>query len=256
MPNPKMIEKCISWPIKKFYILLNYFIFPFYFYKFKKIPGLKTNRFSCRWKDHLACLNENTGYTGFDAHYIYHPAWAARILAQRMPKYHVDISSTLVFCSIVSAFIPIRFFDYRPAKLQLGNLESKSADLTHLPFEDNSIASLSCMHTVEHVGLGRYGDKLDPDGDLKAIQELIRVLAQGGDLLFVVPVGKPIIRFNAHRIYSYRQICEYFKDLNLKEFMLIPDNALETEIIYNATEDQVDEQDYGCGCFWFQKPPQ
>jgi hypothetical protein len=109
------------------------------------------------------------------------------------------------------------------------------------------------MHTVEHIGLGRYGDPLDPDGDLKAIKELIRVLAIGGNLLFVVPVGKSRVIYNAHRIYSYNQICEYFRDLKLIEFMLIPDNAVENGIIYTASRDAVASQDYGCGCFWFQK---
>ncbi|NDC42314.1 MAG: DUF268 domain-containing protein, partial [Chitinophagia bacterium] len=56
-----------------------------------------------------------------------------------------------------------------------------------LPFESDSIPSLSCMHTIEHVGLGRYGDQLDPQGDLKAIAELKRVVQPGGDLLFVTP---------------------------------------------------------------------
>jgi hypothetical protein len=59
------------------------------------------------------------------------------------------------------------------------------------------------MHVIEHIGLGRYGEALDPDGDLKAIRELVRVLAAGGNLLVVVPVGRPRIQFNAHRIYDY-----------------------------------------------------
>ena len=84
-----------------------------------------------------------------------------------------------------------------------------SADLTQLHFESESIESLSCLHTVEHIGLGRYGDPIDYDGDLKAIRELKRVVVKGGSILFVVPVGKPKIIFNAHRIYSYEQIINY-----------------------------------------------
>jgi hypothetical protein len=106
------------------------------------------------------------------------------------------------------------------------------------------------MHTIEHVGLGRYGDPIDPDGDLKAILELKRVLTKDGSLLFVVPVGKPKIEFNAHRIYSYEQIEECLKDLTLKEFTLITDKG---NYIENANKDLVKEQKYGCGCFWFIK---
>ncbi|MCK9344983.1 MAG: DUF268 domain-containing protein [Candidatus Pacebacteria bacterium] len=109
------------------------------------------------------------------------------------------------------------------------------------------------MHTVEHVGLGRYGDDIEPDGDLRAAQELSRVVRSGGSLLFVVPVGKPRIQFNAHRVYSYDMVVTMFPDLTLKEFSLIPDDALETGMIYNATKEIADAQVYGCGCFLFTK---
>lgn len=208
------------------------------------------------WKDRYPCLNDNCGTTPFDAHYTYHPAWAARIIAQTKPAVHVDISSTLHFCSILSAFVPVKFYDYRPADLELPGLSSGSANIVSLPFSSNSIKSLSCMHTVEHIGLGRYGDPLDPDGDLKAIAELKRVLAVGGNLLFVVPVGGTAkIMFNAHRIYTYGQIVGYFSDLQLVEFSLIPDTPQSNGLISNATEDDANKCSYGCGCFWFQKSP-
>jgi ubiquinone/menaquinone biosynthesis C-methylase UbiE len=146
----------------------------------------------------------------------------------------------------------VRFYDYRRADLQLGNLTSDAADLLALPFADGSIESLSCMHVVEHIGLGRYGDSLDPDGDLKAISELKRVLAPEGNLLFVVPIGKPMIMFNAHRIYSYEQVMSYFSELELKEFALIPDNPSEGGLIHDAIKEQADRQTYACGCFWFR----
>lgn len=221
------------------------------FNQYKKLD--KNKRFSIEWKDRYPCLYDVTGNTYFDTHYIYHPAWASRIIAKTKPDYHVDISSSLEFVTIVSAFIPVKFYDYRPANLCLDNLTSEHADITNLPFETGSINSISCMHVIEHIGLGRYGDPLDPEGDLKAISELKRVLAKDGSLLFVVPIGKPRILYNAHRIYSYEQITDYFSDLNLKEFSLIPDNAINSGFIYNATQTQANEQNYGCGCFWFVK---
>ena len=188
--------------------------------------------------------------TPFDPHYTYHPAWAARILAKTKPEYHVDISSILYFSTVISAFIPVKFFDYRPAQVSLNNFESGFADLKQLSFQDNSIHSLSCMHTIEHIGLGRYGDEIDPQGDLKSISELKRVLTPGGDLLFVTPVGDPKIEFNAHRIYSYEQIIGYFSPLSLFEFSLITDDG---SMITNADPNMVKQQQYGCGCFWFKK---
>ncbi|MEP7269493.1 MAG: DUF268 domain-containing protein [Saprospiraceae bacterium] len=211
---------------------------------------MSNNRFSLHWYSIYPCLQDKSKMTGFDHHYLYHPAWAARVLAQTKPRLHIDISSILNFSTIVSAFIPMEFYDYRPAEIKLSNYNSNSIDLKNLKFADESISSVSCMHTIEHVGLGRYGDALDPDGDLKSIQELKRVLKKGGNLLFVTPIGKPKIEFNAHRIYSYEQIMSYFEPLSLKQFSLIPDQG---GLIESADPLLVKDQNYACGCFWFQK---
>ena len=109
------------------------------------------------------------------------------------------------------------------------------------------------MHVVEHIGLGRYGDLVDYDGDLKAMRELRRVLKPNGNLLFVVPVGKPKIMFNAHRVYSYEQIIEQFSELKLVSFALIKEGYDDGGLNFHATSIDVAEQKYGCGCFWFKK---
>lgn len=229
----------------------EYFTFIGELSKFKK---LSDGRFSVKNKELFLCLDDRTATTGFDRHYTYHPAWATRVVAEINPKFHVDISSILAFSTQLSAFIPVKFYDYRPAQLTLSNLESEHADLTNLHFEDNSIESLSCMHTIEHVGLGRYGDPIDPTGDLKAINELKRVTAPNGNILFVTPIsGDPRIQFNAHRIYSYKQIVEYFEGFELKKFSLVTDYKYTDAFIDEATEEEANKQVYGCGCFWFVK---
>jgi hypothetical protein len=200
------------------------------------------------------CLCDKSEKTNFDRHYIYHTAWAARVISTISPKRHIDISSILYFSTMLSAFVPVKFFDYRPASVKLGGLDTGRADLTSLRFKSNSIYCLSCMHTIEHIGLGRYGDKLDINGDLKAISELKRVLAQQGSLLLVVPIGgKPRIMFNAHRIYSCQQILDYFSDLVLKEFVLIPEDPKDGDLVKNPQKALLEKQRYGCGCFWFTK---
>lgn len=232
--------------LKKVYF---YRIFIFDYVAFRKQHN---NRFLMQWSDQYPQLYDRTGTTGFDRHYVYHTAWAARKVAEIKPEFHVDISSSLYFASLVSAFIPVKFYDYRPADLQLSGLFTERGDLMNLPFEDDSIKSLSCMHVIEHIGLGRYGDPINPEGDLKSIKELKRVLAKGGSLLFVVPIGGVArIQFNAHRIYTYEQIMGYFNNLQLKEFTLIPE--MKGGPIVNATKVDVDKEQYGCGCFWFIK---
>ena len=132
-----------------------------YFY-LKKCNN-KSKRFSIKFKNRWICLGDNLNQDIFDRHYVYHCAWAARVVKKINPSLHIDISSSIYFISIVSAFIPIKFYDYRPLLMNLEELETGFADLKSLPFEDNSIESISCMHVIEHIGLGRYGDKLDYD---------------------------------------------------------------------------------------------
>ncbi len=208
------------------------------------------SRFVLSSKNFWPILHEKASTHDFDRHYIYHPAWAARKLSEIKPESHIDISSTLHFSTVVSAFIPVKFYDYRPAEVTLSNFSSGSADLLKLPFADNSIKSLSCMHTLEHIGLGRYGDPIDPMGDVKSMKELGRVLVVGGNLLIVVPVGKPKVQFNSQRIYSYDQVVSAFSQLQVREFTLLPD---EGDLIFNADKALVEKQVYGMGCFWFVK---
>ena len=241
--------------LKKFFYAVRYFyhysVFLSDYWKFSRAARQRPEH-RLVWRDRYPCLSEKAKAAGFDRHYVYHTSWAARILAKTRPDKHVDISSSLYFCSIVSAFIPVEFYDYRLVDMKLDNLSVRQADLLCLPFENESVLSLSCMHVVEHIGLGRYGELLDVFGDIKAIEELKRVLAQGGNLLFVVPVGVPRIMFNAHRIYSYEQVLHYFAGLELVEFALIGER--EGGLLPHPSPNMVAKQSYACGCFWFAKP--
>jgi SAM-dependent methyltransferase len=145
------------------------------------------------------------------------------------------------------------FYDYRPADLQLDRLNCKAGNLLALPFESGSVLSLSCMHVLEHIGLGRYGDPMDVDGDRKAAAELTRVLAPGGDFLMVVPVGRPRVCFNAHRIYDYERVLALFSELELVEFSLVEDDLRGGAFHRKADPDLVAQQEYGCGCFHFRQ---
>jgi len=212
------------------------------------------SRFQLAWADRSPCLTDRTPQTSFDAHYIYHCAWAARILSGIRPVYHVDLGSSLNFVTQVSAFIPMAFFDIRPPMIRLDGLNVGDANLTALPFPDGALPSVSCMHVIEHIGLGRYGDALDPCGDLKAIAELRRVVAPAGWLLFVVPVGRPRIAFNAHRIYAHHQVIEAFGGWPLEKYALVTDPGPATRLVADASMELSDSQRYGCGCFLFRRP--
>lgn len=197
-------------------------------------------------------LNDAVGEMGFDEHYVYHTSWAARKLRELDSVQHTDISSSLMFCGIVSSFIKVEHFDYRVPNLDVAGLRCGQANLISLHFEENSLTSLSCMHVLEHVGLGRYGDEISSDADRKAASELKRVLKPGGNLLIVVPMAEiPSIRFNAHRIYSYAKLTDLFNGLKLVEFSFYNDYSKTFHI--NTDESAITGSRYGCGCFVFRK---
>jgi hypothetical protein len=228
---------------------------PFILVDYQKFKSKDTHtRFSYSWRMFFPQIFDKTKLTGFDRHYVYHTAWAVRKVKEYNPEKHIDIASSLYFPSLLSAFIPVEFYDYRPAPLHLSGLITQHADLTQLHFDSDSIPSLSCMHTIEHIGLGRYGDPINPEGDVLAAHELARVLAPGGQMLIVVPIGKrAVIEFNAHRIYTYTSVKDLFPNLELKEFSFVPEKGSQG-IQEHAKQEDLANEHYACGLFVFVKP--
>lgn len=202
-------------------------------------------------KDSYPCLRDRVSTTPFDAHYFYQAAWLARNLADRQPHLHVDIGSDIRMNNVLSAFVPVEFIDYRPLDVNLSGLACSKGDLSALDRDDGSIPSLSCLHVIEHVGLGRYGDSLDPQGSFKALSELSRVLAPGGYLYVSLPVGRERVCFNAHRVFHPATIMSAMPELTLVRFALVDDDSQFHEI---STIDLGAAQEYGCGMFVFSKP--
>jgi hypothetical protein len=201
-------------------------------------------------KNIYPCIHDKTSSTPFDSHYFYQDIWAFKQVLKSNAKHHVDVGSRLIYVGMLSTITEVTFIDIRLLNANLKNLKSECGSILEMPYPDNSIVSLSCLHVAEHIGLGRYGDSLDPEGTIKAINELKRVLAVEGNLYFSLPVGRPRLCFNAHRIHSPKQILEYFSDLKLVEFSGVDDRGNYFEEIDPA---DLANQDYACGMFWFRK---
>lgn len=205
-----------------------------------------------RIEDAYPCLYDRTLTHPFDIHYFYQDIWAFKaILAAGVPE-HVDVGSQATLVGMLTAITYTIFVDIRPLDAALENYESRPGSILALPFADNSIASLSCLHVAEHIGLGRYGDPLDPLGTQKAASELNRVLAPGGTLYFSLPVGRPRVCFNAHRIHTPQQILDYFSSLELVRFSGIDDGGV---FKVNINPADFADANYACGLFQFTKRP-
>jgi len=188
----------------------------------------------------------------FDRHYVYQAYWASSIIKSNSYNldYHSDVSSNVSYVVQLAAFIPVHFIEYNPPKLELEPITLIQGDLLDLPFENSSVKSMSCMHVLEHIGLGRYGDPIDPLGMQKACLELTRVLAHGGHLLVSFPVGRPKVVFNAHRVLHPVEIMEYFPGLKLKTFAMVGDKG---GLQVDCQPQQAVDMNFACGMYCFTK---
>ena len=230
-------------PVVGFFFLPRYFLS---LIRYRKLVPIDRINFT----DLRPCLGDWTFSTPFDPHYFYQGAWAARKLKSISPQKHVDIASSVLMISVLSGFIETTFVDYRPLKVNLSGLNSIPGDILALPFHDGSINSLSCLHVIEHIGLGRYGDPLDPAGSIKGALELQRVLGRGADLLVSLPIGRERTCFNAHRVHSPSSVLSLFLSLQLVDFSYVDDVGVFHE---DAKLDSMQSLEYGCGLFHFKK---
>lgn len=228
--------------------LVGFFHLPRFLREYRAYRRL--SRESVRFRDTYPCLLDRTSRTPFDPHYFYQGAWLSRSLAETTPDLHVDIGSSVLTIGVTSAVTRTVFVDYRPLHVTLSGLDSVAGSITQLPFADGSLASLSCLHVIEHIGLGRYGDPLDAEGGIKAANELMRVLGQGGRFHLSLPIGRARVCFNAHRVHDPMAVADIFSGLDLVSFACVDDQG---RFHQDADPSMFRSLDYGCGMYVFEK---
>ena len=135
--------------------------------RYRHLPGAEL----LSWGDDYPQLWDRVPSSPYDSHYFFQDVWAAQRIAMLQPAEHVDVGSRVDLVGFLTALTAVVFVDIRPLEVELPGLTSVAGSVLDLPFADRSITSLSCLHVAEHVGLGRYGDPLDPHGTLKAAAE-------------------------------------------------------------------------------------
>ncbi len=172
-------------------------------------------------------LTDRTTTTPVEPTYFLQDTWFARKIAMRRPARHVDVASSVKSMALVAQFVPVTLIDIRPVDIEVAGFTFKHGSVLALPFADRSVASLSSLCVIEHIGLGRYGDSFDAAGSEKAAAELGRVLAPGGDLFVSVPVDAECrVCFNAHRAFTRAYLLALFPGLDLVEERYIYGRAL------------------------------
>jgi hypothetical protein len=201
------------------------------------------------------CLGEAGDESGSaSGHYFHQDLLVARRVFERKPARHLDVGSRIDgFVAHVASFRPIEVLDIRDLPVRIPNVTFRKADLMNLPPDHAPVSdSVSCLHALEHFGLGRYGDPLDPDGHLKGLAGLYRLLEPEGILYLSVPIGPDRIEYNAHRVFSLPYLLGHLRD----KFRLIAFSYVDDKGDLHETMDLTDELiatsvgcQYGCGIF-------
>lgn len=190
--------------------------------------------------------------------YFWQDLYVARKINAANPEKHVDIGSSVEgFVAHVASFREIEVFDLRPISASVPGVTFRQADLMA---GDSSIAnycdSLSCLHALEHFGLGRYGDTIDPKGYEAGIRNMASIVRPGGVFYLSVPVGQERVEFNAHRVFDPNTIVDVAEKnkLLLREFSIFSaDNGLVETDATPETLSAVGRMRYGLGIFTFVK---
>lgn len=225
------------------------------------LKHLRAYRRAARQSKHFPLLAENLYPILTDFHgeagtiggvYFHQDLWAAKKIFAARPSQHIDIGSRFDgFIAHLLIFMPVKVIDIRPLSSDLPGLTFIQDDATLLAnFESDSVESLSSLHAIEHFGLGRYGDEIDPDGCFKAMSSLARVLKPGGRLYFSVPIGRERVEFNAHRVFAPETILQAFSQLQLMSFAGVDDAG---NFQAEARPEEYREARMACGLFEFTK---
>ena len=186
--------------------------------------------------------------------------WQDLFVAERVislnPARHVDIGSRIDgFIAHLACVRQVEVFDVRPLSVNINNVSFTQWDIT----EPNSALfgnydCVTCLHTLEHIGLGRYGDQLNPDGWSIALASLARLLQPQGNFVLSVPIGIQRVEFNAHRVFHPGTIVKqaFENSLNLLEFYYLSDSGqfVKSDI---SDFDNLSAQRYNLGVFFFVK---
>ncbi|UCG57841.1 MAG: DUF268 domain-containing protein [Phycisphaerales bacterium] len=206
------------------------------------------------------CLNERFSDSGTaKGDYFHQDLLIARRIFANSPKLHVDIGSRIDgFVAHVASFREIEVFDIRPLESNIPNVKFTRADL--MGELDKALVdycdSLSCLHALEHFGLGRYGDPVKFEGYLDGLNNMYMILKKNGKFYFSVPIGPQQIRFNAHRVFSVEHLLELFDGKYTIDIFSYVDDGGDLYENVQLTNSGVKDNfgcHYGCGIFEMTK---
>jgi SAM-dependent methyltransferase len=205
-------------------------------------------------------LNENSAESGVaSGHYFHQDLYVARRVYENMPQRHIDVASRVDgFVSHVAVFREIEVADIRGLSTTAKNIRFLQCDLM------NSLSvgmlgqadSVSCLHALEHFGLGRYGDPISADGHVHGLRNLCRMVKHQGLLYLSVPIGRQRVEFNGQRVFAAKTLPSIIhSDFRLDRFSFVDDagNIHENVAFPNRDVERNFGCNLGCGIYEFRR---
>jgi hypothetical protein len=189
--------------------------------------------------------------------YFWQDLHVARQIHMANPLKHVDIGSRIDgFVAHVASFREIEVFDIRPVVSTIPGVIFRQADLMNTPESQLEYCdSLSCLHALEHFGLGRYCDPIDPHGYVVGLKNMVKILRPGGMFYLSVPIGIERVEFNAHRVFDPLSLLQLTESNNLllKKFAWVRTSRLVQSVNFEQDMNELSKQHYALGIFTFVK---
>lgn len=217
----------------------------------------KFSKNSFPWGKLYPCLDDRFSESGtVKGHYFHQDLLVAGKIFENNPELHIDVGSRIDgFVAHVASFRPIKLLDLRLMTSNIHNITYDCCDITgDLPQSLYECCdSLSCLHALEHFGLGRYGDPVNYDGHVVGFKNLHKILKRAGKLYVSVPIGPLRMEFNGCRVFSMKYLLKLINDkFQIDSFSFVDDKGDLFEDVELKEKDI--EQNFGChfGCGIFE----
>ena len=203
--------------------------------------------------DSWPCLSDRYDASGVaEGQYFHQDLYVAQQIYAARPERHVDVGSRVDgFVAHVATYMPIEVLDIRELSSSADNISFSQRDLMVDDERfDGYTDSLSCLHTLEHFGLGRYGDPVDFRGYLKGWQNLARMVRPGGTFYLSVPISKrQRIEFDAHRLFGVPHVVDMVTaEFDIEQAAIVDDSQnLRRDVdVFSAEGRRTFDVEYGC----------
>jgi hypothetical protein len=188
-------------PRRFFSFFINFPRFVSEYFKIKKLYKGKVS--------FVPYLNDRTSGAGDFMHeYFIQDVFAAQLVHDLNPKKVVDVGSRIDgYIGHLISFRPVELIDIRPVSSNTKNLSFLQLNFSdYASVQANYTDFVSCLHSIEHFGLGRYGDPISMDAVPSALKSFSKILQPDGHFLLSTTFGKERIVFNKQWIFSLQTI--------------------------------------------------